>query len=72
MCLIEEKRLVREMKAIAISVVWVDMARWVRCWDLEIGGPTGLTSGTLARGIFREQVGAGLAGPRMSGLERTT
>lgn len=33
--LIEEKKLVREMKTIAISVVWVDMARWVRCWDLR-------------------------------------
>ena len=64
----EEKKLVREKKAIAISVVWVIMVRRVRCWDVEVCGPTGLTSGPLGW----EQLGAGLTGPTTSGLERMT
>jgi len=62
----EEKKLVREKKAIAISVVI--MERRVRCWDVEVCGPTGLTSDPLGW----EQLGAGLTGPTTSGLERMT
>lgn len=43
------------MKATAVPVVWVSMARRVRCWDLEIRGPTGLSL-ALAPGTFREEL----------------
>lgn len=43
----EKNKPVREQKAVAISVVWVVMVRQVRCWDVEVCGPTGLTSGPL-------------------------
>lgn len=49
MFLNEEKKLVGNMKATAVPVVWVSMARRVRCWDLEIREAHRAQSGTGSR-----------------------
>lgn len=69
----EGKKRAREMKAIALPGCSGERGPGRgRCWSLEVCGPAGLAFGALAPHTFGEQLGAGLVGPRVSGLEKMT
>lgn len=69
----EDEKLIREMKARALPGCSGERGPGQgRRWSLEICGPAGLAFGAEAPHTFREQLGARLAGPRVSGLERMT